>query len=109
MFDNLLEEIQKANKEYEQYRKEYEESADSLWNSLAYEDKVKMFYAVVKRIKKAELDDKGTFRYALYDVFEFKPDAYAAGIDCGYMELHNTISCADEYNKLKKEGKLPKE
>jgi hypothetical protein len=39
--------------------------------------------------------DKGTYRYVLYDVFDFGPDAYSVGMECGYMDLHNAIDTKD--------------
>lgn len=70
-------------------QKEYEQNVDDYWNSLDYEDQLKAFYAVCKRIHKGDVVDKGSYRYVLYDVFGFGPDAYALGMDCGYMALHN--------------------
>lgn len=70
-------------------QKEYEQKVDDYWNSLDYEDQLKAFYAVCKRIHKGDVVDKGSYRYVLYDVFGFGPDAYELGMDCGYMALHN--------------------
>lgn len=71
--------------------KDYEAEADALWEATTYEDKLKYFYAIVKRIYKAEIVDQGSYRYALYDVFGFGPEAYGLGMDCGFMTLHNSI------------------
>ena len=68
--------------------------ADEWWDSLSQEEQMKAFYSVVKRICKGELDDKGSYRYVLYDVFGFGPESYGMGMNCGYMELHN---CLDVY------------
>ena len=72
-------------------QKEYEQKVDEYWNSLDYEDQLKAFYAVCKRIYKGDVLDRGTYRYVLYEVFGFKEDAYVLGMDCGYMYLHNSI------------------
>lgn len=71
--------------------KNYEAEVDALWEATPYEDKLKYFYAIVKRIHKAEILDQGTYRYALYDVFGFGPEAYGLGMDCGFMSLHNSV------------------
>lgn len=68
-----------------------EKAAEEFWQSLSYEDKCNAFHAVVTRIVKAEMKDKGSYRYALYDVFEFNPEMYVRGMECGYMNLHNSI------------------
>lgn len=69
----------------------YEESCDEYWEGLSYEDQLKAFYSVVKRIHKGEIEDRGSYRWVLYDVFGFGPEAYSIGMDCGYMSLHNSI------------------
>jgi hypothetical protein len=81
-------EFQEAQTSWEQ---EFEASSEALWNSFSKEDQLKIFCAVVRRIYKAELEDKGTYRYALYDVFEFGPESYASAQLSGYLALHNAI------------------
>lgn len=41
------------------------------------------------------LEDRGTYRYALFDVFGFGGSMYYRGMDCGYMALHNAINVED--------------
>jgi hypothetical protein len=72
-------------------QKEYEQKVEDFWESLDYEEKLKAFYYVCKGIYRGDVVDRGTYRYVLYDVFGFGPDAYALGMDCGYMYLHNSI------------------
>jgi hypothetical protein len=76
----------------------YQADCDSYWNGLSEDDKLKAFYSVVKRIHKAELIDGGSYRWTLYDVFGFGPEAYGIGMECGYMELHNRIMDKEEYD-----------
>lgn len=73
-----------------------EKECDEYWNNLEYEDQLKAFYSVVKRIYQGEIKDQGTYRYILYDVFGFGPEAYALGMDCGFMYLHNSIYDGEE-------------
>lgn len=75
-----------------QAEQEYEDSCEQYWDSLDYEDQLKAFYSVVKRICKGDVQDRGTYRYVLYEVFGFGPDAYSIGMNCGYMTIHNLIS-----------------
>ena len=71
------------------------------WDSLTEEEREKAFYAVISRMYQAEVKERGTYRYALYDVFRFDMSMYAAGMDCGYMELHNALFDAEEYRKMR--------
>lgn len=61
------------------------------WNNLSESERENAFYAVVKRIHKGEIEVQGSYRYVLYDVFGFGGHMYEAGMDCGYLELHNRI------------------
>ena len=57
-------------------KEQYDSDAESFWNNLSYDDKLKAFYAVTKRIYKGDVQDKGSYRYVLYDVFDFDMDSY---------------------------------
>ena len=70
---------------------EFAKGADAFWDGLSYEDKLKAFYSVCKRIHKGDVVDRGSYRYVLYDVFGFDFDAYTIGMDCGYLDIHNYI------------------
>lgn len=76
-------------------QKEYEAANDAWWEGLTQQEREDAFYAVVKRIFKGEIEDQGTYRYVLYDVFGFDGSMYARGMDCGYMTLHNAIVTRD--------------
>lgn len=92
--DVLREAQKKAHEEYEAKNEEW-------WNGLTEEEREDAFYAVIKRMYKAEVVDRGTYRWALYDVFGFDPGMYGRGMDCGYMALHNMIFDAIEYDAMK--------
>ena len=83
-FDEVSDAYGKIMKQIEQEQEEY-------WNSLSKDDQLKAFCAVVRRIVQGELRDKGSYRWVLYDVFGFGPEAYVRGMDCGFMALHNAI------------------
>ena len=69
----------------------YEKECDEYWDNLSYDDKLKAFYSVVKRIVEGEIIEGRSYRGVLYDKFQFDMDSYVIGMDCGYMTLHNSI------------------
>lgn len=77
-----------------------EQESEVYWNSLSKEDQLKVFCAVVRRIYKAEVEDQGSYRHALYSVFGFGPESYALAQMSGYLTLHNLINPPDHDFKL---------
>ena len=57
------------------------------WDSLNREERARALRQVAKLMHKAEIRDKGSYRYAMYDIFGTD---YCDGI-AHYMELHNVI------------------
>lgn len=78
--------------DWEEENVNYLSRAEDWWETASQETKELAFMSVVARIYKAELQDKGSYRWALYDVFGFDAGMYEAGMECGYMELHNMLS-----------------
>lgn len=78
---------------------------DEYWNKLSYDEKLKAFHSVCKRIYEGDVKREGSFRYVLYDVFGFAPDAYLIGMECGYMDIHNYVQdgVASHRNYVEKE------
>lgn len=105
-FNELLNspEWQEMQEAVEEGRKIYEQECDKFWDNLSYDDQLRAFYSVVKRIHQGELKDKGTYRWVLYDVFGFGPEAYSVGMECGYMALHNAVVDIDEFEALRIEN-----
>ena len=101
-----LDKLAELSQELEKSRKIYEHDNDTWWNGLTEEEREDAFYAVVKRIHKAEIEDRGTYRYALYNVFGFDPGMYMRGMDCGYMNLHNSIFDSSELAAMKRVNRL---
>ena len=93
--------LAELGQEQERGLKLYEHDNDTWWNGLSEKEREDAFYAVVKRMYRAEVKDRGTYRYALYDVFGFDPGMYGAGMDCGFMELHNIIFDGLDLEKMK--------
>lgn len=79
----------------EELAKEYEEECENYWNSLSEEDRLRAFYSVCKRIHKGEIENKGSYRHVLYTVFGFGPEAYSIGMECGFLDIHNSIVSYD--------------
>ena len=99
--NKALDALSELSQEMEKSRKIYEHDNDTWWNGLTEEEREDAFYAVVKRIYKAELQDKGTYRWALYDVFGFDGGMYTKGLDCGFMALHNAIFDGNEQEAMR--------
>jgi hypothetical protein len=102
MTDEFKRNLDDISESYEKAMKEIEEEQEAYWNSLSKEDQLKAFCAVSRRIHQAEIIDKGSYRWALYDVFGFGPEAYVRGMDCGYMAIHNSIIDNDHDERLLK-------
>ena len=96
-----LQELSDIGQEMEKNRILHEAKVDEWWDNLTQEERENAFYAVCKRIHKAELKDKGTYRYALYDVFGFDGGMYMDGMDCGFMALHNAIGDGEDYQAMR--------
>ena len=89
--EDLLKSLEEISKTFNEAMAEVEKESEDFWNSLSKEDQLKAFCAISRRIYKGEIEDKGTYRYVLYDVFGFGPDAYAAAQLAGYLTIHNAI------------------
>lgn len=87
----LVEMLSQLSELQEDIEKKTEADMDEWWNGLSKDDQMKAFYSVVKRIVDGELEQKGSYRYILYDVFGFGSESYMLGMMCGYMSLHNSI------------------
>ena len=100
----LVDALKEVRKAYKEMSDAYDKEANDFWEQLPYDDKLKAFYAVVQRIHKAEVKDRGSYRYAIYDVFNFNFDSYSIAFDAGYMDIHNYIFDGIEAEKKKDEG-----
>lgn len=79
---------------------EFKDKAEAWWSSLSYEQREFAFYTVTNKIHKADVEDQGSYRYTLYDIFDFDISSYLIGIWSGYMDIHNLI-----YKGINKEEK----
>jgi hypothetical protein len=87
----LAELAEEHAEEQEKIEKQFETEMDDWWNTMSKEDQMKAFYSVVKRVVDGELVQKGSYRYILYEVFEFAPESYMIATMAGFMALHNSI------------------
>ncbi len=89
--EDRLKSLEEISKIFNEAMAEVEKESEDFWNSLSKEDQLKAFCAISRRIYKGEIEDKGTYRYVLYDVFGFGPEAYAPAQLAGYLTIHNAI------------------
>lgn len=80
-------ELQALRKAWQESEKRQNAEDDAWWDSLNYDGKSQAFRQITKLMYRAEVTDRGSYRYALYDIF---------GLDYGdgltyYMQLHNLI------------------
>jgi hypothetical protein len=98
---SLLDAIAQESEHFQELVQQEAVEMDQWWDSLPQEDQMRAFYSVVKRLVKGELRDRGTYRYVLYDIFGFDASSYMMGMNCGYMELHNSIYTHEEMRELR--------
>jgi len=98
--EKAFDELSRLAEEQEAAQQRYETENEAWWNGLSQREREDAFYAVVKRIVQGELREQGSYRYILYDIFGFGPGYYGLGMDCGFMELHNSIYTQQEMREL---------
>ena len=94
MFDDEL-----ANS-FKLWEMELEEDHSKFWNSLSKDDQLKAFCSVMRLLYKAELEEHGSYRYTLYDVFGFGPESYVAAQVSGFLAIHNAIWDGERLGQL---------
>ena len=73
------------------YWDELEVQSEEYWNSLSKQQQLDCFCAVMRRVYRGDVELRGSYRYVLYDVFGFGPNAYAPAQLSGYLSIHNLI------------------
>ena len=86
--DRKLKEVRKA---FQQRTNEVAKEDYDWWDGLPYEERLRAFRCVCRRIQQGDVVERGSYRHVLYSVFGFDADAYVDGMDCGYMDIHNLI------------------
>jgi len=95
-----LKDLQEVSNLFNEAMNLIEKDQEAYWESLSKENQLKAFCAVVRRIYQAELVDRGSYRYALYNVFGFGTESYMQAQMAGYLSLHNAIFTADHEDRL---------
>jgi hypothetical protein len=94
MFDDEL-----ANS-FKLWELELEEDHSKFWNGLSKDDQLKAFCSVMRLLYKAEIEERGSYRYTLYDVFGFGPESYAQAQMSGFLAIHNAIWDGERLGEL---------
>jgi len=86
-------------------KEEFEQTSEAAWNNLSDEDKLNIFCAISRKIYQGEIIDSGTYRYMLYEIFKFGPEAYMRAQISGYLSIHNAIYDSSTLSDLMKKFK----
>lgn len=97
-----MQELAEISERFQAAMKEDEEKQEKYWNSLSKEQQLDAFCAISRRIYDGELKQGGTYRYVLYNVFGFGPEAYVPAQMAGYMEIHNALFTGKDEEQLLK-------
>jgi hypothetical protein len=100
MMNDFHEDLEDFSNLFNEIMKEVEDDQESFWNSLSKDDQLKAFCAVMRRLHKGEIEDGGSYRYILYDVFGFGPESYAQAQCAGFLEIHNAIYTNEELKEM---------
>ena len=91
---------EEASNEFVRVFEKIEQEQEAYWNSLSKEDQLKCFCAVARRIHQGDIEEQGSYRYVLYDVFGFGAEAYAQAQMAGYLSIHNAIFTQSQEERL---------
>lgn len=100
--DDLLAELHDISVQFNATMKEMENEQEVFWESLTKEQQLQVFCCVARRIYDGEIKQRGSYRYVLYDVFGWGPEAYVAAQDAGYLSIHNTLFDGQETKHILK-------
>lgn len=89
--EKALVELEESSNAFMTAMNRLKDEQEAYWDSLSKEEQLKAFCAVARRIHKGEVELGGSYRYVLYDVFGFGPEAYAQAQLAGYLDIHNAI------------------
>ena len=85
---------------FQRWEQELEEDHDKFWNGLSKDDQLKAFCSVIRRLHRAEIEEHGTYRYTLYNVFGFGPESYVEAQVSGFLAIHNAIWDGERLGQL---------
>jgi hypothetical protein len=93
-------EWQELSEAFQQAEKRMEAEQEEYWKALSPDDQLKAACAVVRRIVKGDLEDQGSYRHVLYQVFGWGPESYVPMQLAGYLALHNAVYSDGHERKL---------
>ena len=85
---------------FQRWEQELEEDHDKFWNGLSKDDQLKAFCSVIRRLHRAEIEEHGTYRYTLYNVFGFGSESYVQAQVSGFLAIHNAIWDGERLGQL---------
>ena len=97
-----LDELSEIGQRFQKVADAMEKEQEDFWYSLTKEQQLLAFCAMSRRIVDGEIKQKGSYRYVLYNVFGFGPEAYMAAQCAGYLDIHNAIFDAEHEADLLK-------
>lgn len=100
--DKAMEELSELGQQFQKVIDAMKKEQEEYWNSLTKEQQLLAFCAMSRRIVDGEIKQKGTYRYVLYNVFGFGPEAYMPAQCAGYLDIHNAIYDAEHEADLLK-------
>jgi DNA-binding transcriptional regulator YbjK len=98
--ESALKSMEEISDAFNEAVKVMEEQQEAYWNSLTKEQQLDVFCAVARRIHQGDMIDKGSYRYVLYQVFDFGPEAYMPAQMAGYLDIHNAIFTSEQEARL---------
>lgn len=100
--EKAMAELSEIGQRFQKVIDAMEKEQEEYWNSLTKEQQLMAFCAISRRIFDGEIKQKGTYRFVLYNVFGFGPEAYMAAQCANYLEIHNAIFDAEHEADLLK-------
>jgi len=94
MFDEEL------TNSFQRWEQELEQDHDKFWNGLSQDDQLKAFCSVMRRLYKAEIEQKSSYRHTLYNVFGFGSESYVQAQVSGFLAIHNAIWDGERLGEL---------
>ena len=100
--EKAMAELSEIGQRFQKVVDAMEKEQEDFWYSLTKEQQLLVFCAMSRRIVDGEIKQKGSYRYVLYNVFGFGPEAYMAAQCAGYLDIHNAIFDAEHEADLLK-------
>lgn len=74
-----------------QIREIFEQEEEQFWDQFDKEEQLLVFCAVMRRLYKGDVLDRGSYRHVLYEVFGFDVSSYMRAQFAGYLDIHNLL------------------